>query len=125
MTITKDQPRCKQCNTALILDTESKAYNVGLADDLCPRCEEEQYRNGPVMTAIRDLAARRKTLNELAISTTEKITVCLACELPLPKFCTDEKDAWERLNYTQRRVVANINPKFQAQKWTDIPVYFG
>jgi hypothetical protein len=35
-----------------------------------------------------------------------------------------EKDAWERLNELQRRMVATINPKFQAREWTKIPVYF-
>jgi hypothetical protein len=77
-----------------------------------------------VLEAIRDLAAGRKTLDDLTISTTEKITVYLACDL-VPTFCKDEKDAWERLNKLQRRAVATINPKFQAKAWAEIPVYFG
>jgi hypothetical protein len=76
------------------------------------------------MDAIRDLAAGRITFDKLSLSTTEKIAVYLACDR-LPGFCKDEKDAWERLNSLQRRLVGLINPKFQAKKWTDIPVYFG
>ena len=81
--------------------------------------------NRQIITAIRDLAAGRKILSDLTISTTEKIAVCLACELTVPSFCKDERDAWERLNQSQRRTVASVNPKFQEQKWADIPVYFG
>ena len=84
-----------------------------------------EEHNRQILAAIRDLAAGRKTFDDLTISTSEKITVCLACELPLPTFLKDEKDAWERLNKSQRRTVASINPKFQSQEWTEIPVYFG
>ena len=87
--------------------------------------ELETLKMRPIMESIRDLTAGKKTFDELTISTTEKIAVALACDLPVPKFCRDEKDAWERLNSLQRRTVASINANFQAQKWADIPVYFG
>ncbi len=80
--------------------------------------------NRQIMAAIRALAAGKKTVDELTLSTSEKVTVCLACELPLPSFCKDEQDAWERLNQSQRRTVASVNPKFQERKWAEIPVYF-
>lgn len=77
-----------------------------------------------VLEAIRDLAAGRKRLDDLTLSTSESLALCLACELPLPAFANGEKLAWERLNEVQRRLVATINPKFQAREWTEIPVYF-
>jgi hypothetical protein len=76
------------------------------------------------MAAIRELATGRKKFGELTVSTTEKLMLCLACEIAVPDFCKDERDAWERLNGLQRQAVAAINPKFQERKWTGIPVYF-
>ena len=55
-----------------------------------------------VFEAIRDLAAGRKRIEDLTLSTTESLTLCLACELPLPEFSSSEKDAWEKLNEVQR-----------------------
>ena len=42
------------------------------------------------MEAIRDLAASRKRLEDLTLSTSENLAFCLACELPLPAFSNGE-----------------------------------
>jgi hypothetical protein len=87
--------------------------------------KEETHLVRRILEGIRDLASGRSRFEELTQSTSEKIAVVLACDLPMPSFLINEKDGWEKLNELQRRTVATINPKFQARKWTDIPVYFG
>ena len=86
--------------------------------------QSETHRLRPVLEAIRDLASGRKKVGELTITTSEKLTVFLACDLPLPSFCKSQKDAWELLDELQRRTVATINPRFQAKQWAEIPVHF-
>ena len=51
-----------------------------------------------VLEAIRDLAAGRKRLQDLTLSTSENLALCRACDLPLPAFCSGETEPWERLN---------------------------
>ena len=54
--------------------------------------DRDAGRLRPVLVAIRNLSAGRKRLQDLTLSTTEKLALCLACELPLPTFCKSEKD---------------------------------
>ena len=49
-----------------------------------------------VLQAIRDLAAGRKRLEDLTLSTSENLALCLACDLALSPFANGEKDAWDR-----------------------------
>jgi hypothetical protein len=53
--------------------------------------KEETQRVRRILEGIRDLASGRAEFDDLTQSTTEKIAVVLACDLPMPSFLINEK----------------------------------
>ncbi|MDA9433849.1 hypothetical protein [Bradyrhizobium sp. CCBAU 51627] len=66
------------------------------------------------------------TMETACGSTSEIVAVCLALgrydELPDPYRA--KKDAWDRLDMRQRKIVRNYNPTFRDAKW-DGPSMYG
>ncbi len=76
---------------------------------------------------IRAVKQRRIQVEDAGkLSTSEFITVCLAVGAieRLPKPYSSIDDAWDRLNKSQREIVADMNATFQSAGWQSRRVYY-